>query len=338
LATAKDEPRTMAQCQVELVEAAEGSAAVLFDLEAEQKETPAPALPRRTRTRLLGPEEQARAKLKQAKDKHDRDIRALAIHLALHEGGGLWSQHYWEHGWVVVPEVFSLAEVGRIAAIADQVGQMELSDNPATPVTVDTSPVGRLFPRKIDWAFPKHEAFRSFVLDERLQQVITSIIGRRTYLVRDQIFLKPARFGSAKPWHQDQPHLQVDPLDDAIGAWIALDDAAEDNGCLRYIDGSHRGPAFTHTPMPGAAHNAIPDPDQARMVDWSRERCAIVPAGGVALHHPLTLHSSRPNASGRPRRAYSSHWVTESVGCTDLTLEWAYSSRVGKGRHPALAP
>ena len=175
-------------------------------------------------------------------------------------------------------------------------------------MTVDASPTGRLFPRKVDWAFPKHEAFRSFILDQRLADVINSIIGQRTYLVRDQIFLKPARIGSAKPWHQDQPHLQVTPLDRAIGAWIALDDADKENGCLRYIDRSHRGPTLSHTPMPRAEHNAIPDPAQAQAVDWSQERCAIVPAGGVALHHPLTLHSSAPNHSTRPRRAYSSHW------------------------------
>lgn len=246
--------------------------------------------------------------------------------------------HYWEHGWVVVPGVFSRDRVARVAGIASQVGHAELGSDPATPMTADVSPGGALAPRKIDWAFPKHPEFRALVLDNCLQELITGLIGQAGYLVRDQVFLKPPRFGSEKPWHQDQPHLQVTPLDDAIGAWIALDDAGEDNGCLRYIDGSHRGPALDHAPMPGARHNAIPDPAQASSVDWSRERCAIVPAGGVAFHHPLILHSSRPNTSQRPRRAYSSHWVTETVTCTDYTLEWAYSQRVGKGRHPVLAP
>jgi len=118
------------------------------------------------------------------------------------------------------------------------------------------------------------------------------------------------------------PHLQVTPLDEAIGAWIALDDAAEDNGCLRYIDGSHRGPALTHAPMPGAGHNAILDRPRPAPSTGHARRCAIVPAGGVAFHHPLTLHSSQPNTSPRPRRAYSSHWVTQVVTCTDHTLEW----------------
>jgi len=246
--------------------------------------------------------------------------------------------HYWEHGWVVVPGVFSRAQVQRVADIADQLGRSELADGPVTPMSADMSSDGQFAPRKIDWAFPKHPEFRSLVLNPDLQELITGIIGQPGYLVRDQVFLKPPTIGSAKPWHQDQPHLQVEPIDQAIGAWIALDDADEENGCLRYIDGSHHGPILAHSPMPGAEHNAIPEPAQARSVDWSQERCAVVPAGGVAFHHPLTLHSSKPNSSPRSRRAYSSHWVTETVTCTDYTLEWAYSSRVGAERHEVLAP
>jgi ectoine hydroxylase-related dioxygenase (phytanoyl-CoA dioxygenase family) len=247
-------------------------------------------------------------------------------------------RHYRDHGWVVVPGVFSRGQVARVAEIASQVGLAELASIPATPMTADASSDGALAPRKVDWAFPKHAEFRTLILDSGLQALISEFIGQPGYLVRDQVFLKPPRFGSAKPWHQDQPHLQVTPLDEAIGAWIALDDADEDNGCLRYIDGSHRGPALNHTPMPGARHNVIPNPAQASSVDWSRERCAVVPAGGVAFHHPLTLHSSRSNTSARLRRAYSSHWVSQAVTCADHTLEWAYSQRVGRGRHRVLAP
>jgi len=113
--------------------------------------------------------------------------------------------HYREHGWVVVPEVFSCARVARVAEIAAQVSQTELAGNPATPMTADASPAGQLAPRKIDWAFPKHAEFRAFVLDGQLQSLISELIGHTAYLVRDQVFLKPARFGSANHGTRDQP-------------------------------------------------------------------------------------------------------------------------------------
>lgn len=248
-------------------------------------------------------------------------------------------QHYWELGWVVVEGVYTPDETARIAEIAEDVGRREMSTQAATPVTVDTGDDGRAAPRKVDWAFPKHPAFREFVLDERLRAVVEAVLRHPPYLVRDQIFLKPAGIGSSKPWHQDQPHLSCEPPDKVIGAWIALDDAAEDNGCLRYVSGSHRGPLLDHTPMPGAEHNAIPDPDQAKAVNWKAVTAAPVRAGGIALHHPYMLHGSPPNRSGRPRRAYSTHWVTDDVTSTGgYTLEWAYSQTVGAGRHAVKAP
>lgn len=248
-------------------------------------------------------------------------------------------EHYWTNGWVVVEGVYPADVTTRVAGIAEELGWREMAAHTATPVTVDTGGDGQEAPRKVDWAFPKHAAFQDFVLDERLRAVVAVILRHPPYLVRDQIFLKPAGIGSSKPWHQDQPHLGCEPPDEVVAAWIALDDATEENGCLRYVSGSHRGPLLDHTPMPGAEHNAIPDPEQATAVNWEHVTAAPVKAGGVALHHPHMLHGSPPNRSGKPRRAYSTHWVTADVTSTSgYTLEWAYSRTVGAGRHAVSAP
>ncbi|WP_051028832.1 MULTISPECIES: phytanoyl-CoA dioxygenase family protein [Nocardia] len=248
-------------------------------------------------------------------------------------------EHYWEHGWVVIPDVYTRAETTAIAELAEELAWREYqTSDQHTPLVVDTAD-GITEPRKLDWAFPKHPAFRTFVLDHRLTGLVAALLGQPGYLLRDQVFLKPARVGSVKPWHQDQPHLHCDPADQVIAAWIALDDATLDNGCLRYIDASHHGPLLDHHPMPGAAHNAILAPEQARAhVDWNRRVPAPAAAGSVVLHHPLTLHSSRPNRSPHPRRAYSTHWAAKTVTCTDHTLEWAYSTTLGAGRHRFSAP
>lgn len=249
-------------------------------------------------------------------------------------------EHYWTHGWAVVPNVFDATETAAIADLAEQLAWQEhrVATGTHLPVTVDSAD-GLSKPRKLDWAFPKHADFQAFVLDERLTTLVAAILGRPGYLLRDQVFLKPARIGSVKPWHQDQPHLNCTPADDVTAAWIALDDADSSNGCLRYIDGSHLGPVLDHHPMPGAEHNALLDTGQARnLIDWNRRTSAEAAAGSVVLHHPLTLHSSRPNRSPRPRRAYSTHWATNRVTCTDHTLDWAYSRTLGKQLHPVSAP
>lgn len=40
--------------------------------------------------------------------------------------------------------------------------------------------------------------------------------------------------------HQDATYLHTEP-NSAVGFWIPLDDATIENGCLKFIKGSHKG-------------------------------------------------------------------------------------------------
>ncbi len=41
--------------------------------------------------------------------------------------------------------------------------------------------------------------------------------------------------------HQDATFLWMDGVLKVMGLWIALEDATEENGCLWFIPGSHKG-------------------------------------------------------------------------------------------------
>ena len=218
-------------------------------------------------------------------------------------------QSYWSKGWVVVEDVYQPHEVERIAKIALAVSKEELKEGDSSYV-VDHSTDGARAPRKIDEAFFKHPTFQEFVLDERLLRILEALLGNRPLLLNDQILMKPPKFGSAKPHHQDNFYFRCFPADQVITAWTALDDADASNGCLRYIDESHKGPILPHIEVPGEPYNLTPSPD---LIDLSKESLAVVHKGGVVFHHSQTLHMSPRNESDRWRRAYTSHWVTESV-------------------------
>ena len=167
--------------------------------------------------------------------------------------------HYWEKGWVAVEGVYSPDEVERIAQIAIEVSDHEIETQMDPDETtdkgigyaVDRAEDGTIASRKINAPFLKEPDFQSFVLDARLSRIIEGLIGVEPVLVTDQIFMKPPHFGSAKPYHQDNYYFKCDPADHVITAWIAMDDVDESNGCLRYIEGSHKGPVLPHeTPGP----------------------------------------------------------------------------------------
>jgi phytanoyl-CoA hydroxylase len=45
--------------------------------------------------------------------------------------------------------------------------------------------------------------------------------------------------------HQDSSFLYTDPVS-AVGFWFALEDCNQDNGCMWFVPGSHRGKDHYH--------------------------------------------------------------------------------------------
>ncbi len=229
--------------------------------------------------------------------------------------------HYWNKGWVVLEGVFRPEEADRVAALALSITDKEYAGlKPG--YLVDHSEQGRIAPRKLDEVFSRDQVFRDFVLAPNLRECIEALIGHKPLLLGDSIFMKPPRHGSAKPYHQDNFYFRCHPVDQAITAWIALDDVDVSNGCLRYIDGSHRGPILPHDPVPGEEYyNSAPLPE---LIDLSKESLASVGKGGVVFHHSQTLHTSHRNESDRWRRGYATNWVTANVTSEGSTLDKAY--------------
>ena len=239
--------------------------------------------------------------------------------------------HYWEKGWVVVEGVYTPSKIERIAQLAVEISDAELTED-ADSYAVDRAEDGTIAPRKINQPFFKASAFQSFVLDERLLGLIQSLIGVEPLLMTDQIFMKPPNFGSAKPYHQDNFYFKCQPADHVITAWIAMDDVDMTNGCLRYIDGSHKGPVLPHEmPDPDEPYNLVPP---SELIDLSKEALAIVNKGGVVFHHCKTLHTSHRNTSNRWRRGYATHWASAQTTSKTDTIKNAYFTLAAKLRHP----
>ena len=140
-----------------------------------------------------------------------------------------------------------------------------------------------------------------------LHAVLARIMGGPPELFQDQALLKPPLIGREKPWHQDNAFFTLPPDATIVGAWIALDEAVPENGCMHVIPGTHRqGP----TPHFQRRDWQICDTDVA-----VAEVVAVpLRPGGCLLFHGLLHHGTPPSRSPRRRRALQLHYKPADVG------------------------
>ena len=142
----------------------------------------------------------------------------------------------------------------------------------------------------------KHPAFLALARDPRLVAKLTPLIGPDIQLHHSKLATKPTRVGvGAYPWHQDFAYFPHSNTDLAT-IMVMLDDCDEDNGCMRMIPGSHREGLRDHR-INGYFSGGL-----TKNLAYDVGTPVTPRAGGISIHHCLTLHGSGPNASGRPRR------------------------------------
>lgn len=145
--------------------------------------------------------------------------------------------------------------------------------------------------------------FERLVEDPRLVEPMCDLLGaERVALWTDKLNFKRPREGSGFRWHQDSPYWAhvSRHLDRLPNVMLALDDADEENGCLRVVRGSHRRGLLPGRQGEGVLGPLFTDP---RVFDAGEQVPAVMPAGSLLFFSPHTVHGSEPNRSGRARRA-----------------------------------
>ena len=104
----------------------------------------------------------------------------------------------------------------------------------------------------------------------------------------------PGQPGQA--YHQDSFYIRTAP-DTLCGAWIAIDDADEENGCIAFIPGSNHDPVYEDVAQPEETADFRTGLTEVQGVDPAAEVLATATAGDVAFFHGHLLHRSRRNKS-----------------------------------------
>ena len=227
---------------------------------------------------------------------------------------------YHDNGFFVLDQALSHEEVDALSREAARIcrnadGTIRGID-PAPPEVTDDDVMQNTlcihFPHKLS------ALMRDVLAHPKVVQALTTTISPNVKCMQSMLFFKAAgKPGQA--WHQDEDYI---PTRDRslVGAWIAMDDATVENGCLWIIPGSNKPGilwkqewhgdrsfdcAFESQDFPYTAEDEVP---------------VEVKKGSVVFFNGYTLHRSLPNrAKSGYRRALVNHYMS-----AESFLPWRY--------------
>ena len=152
--------------------------------------------------------------------------------------------------------------------------------------------------------------FMEHAADPVVLDVMEDLLGPDIVLYNTQVLLKQAFHGTAQPWHQDAAYWPIRPMKLA-SCWIAVDEATVENGCMRFIPGSHKRGLAEHWSGRRLSHASGGTAAAVQEIQVDESEAVAVPAkpGHGSLHHCLTHHGTPPNRTPYRRRAIISHYM-----------------------------
>lgn len=158
--------------------------------------------------------------------------------------------------------------------------------------------------------------------------VARHFLGDDIIIKFNSVFVKPATTGSATPWHQDNG-LWRDGETEPFNAWMALDPATRENGCMQFIPGSHKTEIVPHVLYEDSLHAELPRERVQEMIDKHGVVHIEAEPGDVVCWHSTLWHYSPPNPSPNSRIAIAGVWSNPAIngGLNRPLTKWGMKDR-----------
>jgi phytanoyl-CoA hydroxylase len=234
-------------------------------------------------------------------------------------------ENFIEDGYVFLPGFLSPAEAETMKRNFDRVIEEVVPTMPAKHVfyegpqkdaatlkqLIDIQEYDVFFKEKLSTG--KFKDLAEFLLEDQ-------VIGKTL-----EYFNKPPFIGKPTPPHQDGYYFMLNPSV-AVTMWMALEPADEENGCVKYVRGSHLKGMRPHgrTQTLGFSQGIT---DFGTAADQEKEISFPANPGDLIVHHSLTIHQAGANRSARSRKALGLIYFGESAR-EDLEAKAAYQKKL----------
>lgn len=182
--------------------------------------------------------------------------------------------------------------------------------------------------KQIQRLFDHDHFFYGMMFGSKFEELASTLLDDKVVGKNMQYFNKPPKIGQATPPHQDGYYFMLEP-NEAVTMWLGLDDVDEENGCVRYVKGSHLQGMRPHSKtqtlgFSQGMSNFGTEDDLANEV-WFKTK-----PGDLLVHHSLTIHRAENNqSSDRTRRALGFIYYAEKAK-EDIAAKTAYQEKLAE--------
>ena len=151
------------------------------------------------------------------------------------------------------------------------------------------------------WNHPTDTIYGMIARSESIVGTAEKLLGDEAYHYHSKMIMKDAKVGGAWAWHQDYGYWYQNGVlfPNLTSAYIAVDRATKENGCLQVIRGSHKLGRIEHG-LTGDQAGA----DQERVNEILKRLDLVyveMEPGDTLFFHANLLHRSDQNHSDNPR-------------------------------------
>lgn len=204
-------------------------------------------------------------------------------------------------GFVFIPEFLDQEEITTIKSKLEELIQHRLQEIAPNHVFYEDKNDPSTLKQLQD--LQKYDPFFAAMLTgSRFEKIAATLLGEKVTGKTIEYFNKPSKIGKPTPPHQDNFYFMLDPSQ-ALTMWLGLEDVDEENGCVRYLKGSHLKGMRPHgrTQTSGFSQ-AITDYGEKEKKEEEIFFCTK--PGDLLIHHSMTIHRADGNISeNRTRKA-----------------------------------
>jgi len=204
---------------------------------------------------------------------------------------------YQQNGYIILEKAFNQREVRAMLAEVERgerIAQTTIGRNDASGKQA----------RLAIWHELGDDIWAAASTNPRIVNNARILMGEEIAFFHGKVILKEAHTGGSWEWHQDYGYWynQGFVFPHMLSAFVALDPATRENGCLQVLRGSHLLGRLDHGQV--GDQTGI-DSNRVQQVTPFFEHiyCELEP-GDVLFFHCNLLHASGPNDSDRHRRAF----------------------------------